>query len=82
MSHVWRIGVVVESVEMTTDAFEWLLSAVPKTAYELSLDASGALVWGAQQPDGPVYYSRDPHVSTLRRFGVWLLGLFPVESQL
>jgi putative cardiolipin synthase len=77
-----EIGVVVDSTAMTAQAFDTMLESISQHAYQLLLDESGDLIWVEQEADGPVYYHREPQVSALRRLGVWLLGLFPIESQL
>jgi len=40
------------------------------------------LVWVETTPAGVVRHDEEPGVSAWRRFGVWFLGLLPIESQL
>ena len=81
-----EIGVVSESEAMTSSLASGLLGALDKVAWRVErvVDPGGQsrLVWTETTADGPRQLSSEPEVSAWRQFGVWFLGLLPIESQL
>jgi len=81
-----EIGLLCDSAEMTEQMATGLEKNIDAVAWRLALtpDASGQkqLVWIEQTPSGPQTLTDEPDVSLMRRFGVWVLGLLPIESQL
>ncbi len=43
---------------------------------------SARLVWSETTAEGTRQLQDEPEVSAWRKFGVWFLGLLPIESQL
>ena len=78
-----EIGIMLDDAEFTTLAQDQILASLKKTSYELNLDEDGDVRWTGYDEFGveQVFYS-DPTVSAWRRFSVWIMGLFPIESQL
>jgi putative cardiolipin synthase len=67
---------VADGVEPKLDQIAWRL--------ETRTDANGAsrIVWIDTAPDGKVSELDEPGVSSMKRIGIWFLGLLPIESQL
>jgi cardiolipin synthase C len=67
---------VVDVLEPKLDQIAWRLEERP--------DANGKtrIVWIDTKPDGSTTESGEPGVSTMKRVGIWFLGLLPIESQL
>jgi len=78
-----EIGIMLDAAEFTTWAREQILASLQNIAYKVSLDQDGDLRWTSYNESGvEQVFDSEPKVSTWRRFGVWLMGLFPIESQL
>ncbi|RZL95315.1 MAG: phospholipase D family protein [Variovorax sp.] len=81
-----EIGLVCESEPMASDLAGRFESAIAKVAWrvERSTDADGKprLVWTETTAAGTVRHRNEPEVSAWRQFGMWFLGLLPIESQL
>lgn len=81
-----EIGVVCESepfaqtlasgVEAALDLVAWRVERVPEPG------GKAGLVWIETTAEGTRRRSEEPEVSAWRQFGVWFMGLLPIESQL
>jgi len=81
-----EIGLLCESPELAAGIASGLERNLNGIAWRLqrvvSENGSERLVW-IDNADGKVReYDSEPGVSALRKFGVWFLGLLPIESQL
>jgi hypothetical protein len=56
--------------------------AAPGSAFRLSLDEKGDIVWTAEADGATVTYRTDPDTSVWRRFLIDIVGLLPIEEQL
>ena len=81
-----EIGVVMESPEIAgrmTDNFD---QHIDEVAFRLTLEVSEQggeqLRWHGLVEGEPVTFDTDPNTSFLRRFGVGLMRLLPIESQI
>jgi len=75
-----ELGLVVDSRELAVGRAQALARALgPDVSWKLTLDESGRLQWQGQAGET---WHRDPESSWSTRFGVWLLGLLPIEGQL
>lgn len=52
---------------------------IPAGAYEVRLDAGGALVWIERTPSGERRHASEPGTGPLKRLTVALLALLPIE---
>ena len=81
-----EIGIVAESQAMAASLADGLLQALDQVAWRVErVDEPGGgarLVWIETTSEGPRQLTSEPEVGALRRFGVWFLGLLPIESQL
>ena len=81
-----EIGVVLESAELGAEMGAFFDRNIERIAFRLELvrDESGRerILWHRTEGKQPGVYEVDPHTSFWRRFGIGLMGLLPVESQL
>jgi putative cardiolipin synthase len=54
----------------------------PGSAYRVTLDADGDLVWATETDGKAVEYHRDPGTTVWQRFVVGVVRLLPIEDQL
>jgi putative cardiolipin synthase len=81
-----EIGVVGESEAMAGALARGLESGLDQVAWRLErvvgTDDSVRLVWNETTAEGTRQLQDEPEVGAWRKFGVWFLGLLPIESQL
>jgi putative cardiolipin synthase len=81
-----EIGLVCESAPLAEHLAGTIEQNLNKIAWRLELivDASGnkRIAWVETSAEGARQRLEEPEVSTWRKFSVWFLGLFPIESQL
>ncbi len=84
--HNTEIGVVFTSSEMATamaDAFD---ENIEKVAFRLELirqeNGYERILWHGIENGQQQVYKADPHTGFWRRFGLGVIGLFPIDSQL
>lgn len=81
-----EIGVVGESEAMAGALASGILGALDQVAWRVERvvgpDGSARLVWNETTAEGTRQWTDEPEVSGWRKFGVWFLGLLPIESQL
>jgi putative cardiolipin synthase len=63
-------------IEGILDQVAWRVERV------VQADGKASLVWIETTASGVRRLQDEPEVSAWRRFGVWFLGLLPIESQL
>ncbi|MCB5186737.1 phospholipase D family protein [Methylobacillus caricis] len=74
-----ELGFIVESpalAEKIQKAFE---SNVPELAYEVRLNDEGELYWIERKGEEELIYYTDPGTSFLKRLGVSILSVFPID---
>jgi putative cardiolipin synthase len=81
-----EIGVVCESEAMASAMAIDFEAGLDKVAWRVErvtgTDGQARLVWTETTAAGTVQHRDEPGVSIWRQFGVWFLGLLPIESQL
>jgi len=81
-----EIGVVCMSEPFANALAGGIEGALDKVAWRVErlVDADGnaRLVWIESTASGTRQHLEEPEVSAWRQFGVWFLGLLPIESQL
>jgi len=81
-----EIGVVCDSAPMAEAIDDRVESNLDTIAWRLErvTDADGRkrIVWIEKDASGTRQLTEEPGVSAWRKFSVWFLGLFPIESQL
>ena len=69
-------GTMASQLEGALDQVAWRVERIVQT------DGTARLVWIETTASGVLQHQNEPEVSVWRRFGVWFLGLLPIESQL
>ena len=77
-----EIGLVVDSPKIGRDLGRWFDRNVPAIAFKLALRVNKGAPDQIRWIKTGKTYIGDPHTSALKRLGVWLLRLLPIESQL
>lgn len=83
--HNTEIGVVISSPEMAEGMAKWFDKNIDKIAFRLELKTvrgTETLLWRGIVNGKPETFDVDPYTGFWRRFGIGLLGLLPIESQL
>ena len=84
-SRIWNseIGLLVDSEEFAARVLDEMNEEFePGTAYRLSLDERGKLLWTLDGPDGPETWTKDPDSTAWKRFIANLIGWLPIENEL
>jgi putative cardiolipin synthase len=78
-----EMGLVVEAPLIAQRFTEYFDHVVPTIAYEVRLKSDGSsMEWIERTATGEVRYDADPGTSALKRIGVEVLSLFPVDWML
>ena len=81
-----EIGVMLDQREIAGGMADWFDRNIDQLAFRVRLetDANGTeqLRWYGEEDGKPVEYDHEPHTGFWRRFGVGILRILPVESQL
>lgn len=79
-----EIGIMVESNELASQAIDLFeKSTSTENSYKLQLDArNNKLVWLTNEDGAEIRYLHEPKASLLRKIGVYLMSLLPIESLL
>jgi putative cardiolipin synthase len=84
--HNTEIGVVFSSADIANEMGSWFDQNIGKIAFRLELKqrANGTeqVLWHGLENGKPVVFEVDPHTGFWRRFGIGILSLLPIESQL
>jgi putative cardiolipin synthase len=77
-----ELGFVIESPRLAGRLAAEFERTIPERAYEVHLDASGALFWTESVDGETVRHDKEPETTALHRGLVFLLSLLPIESLL
>ena len=78
-----EIGVMIDSPEIASEAARIMDEGVlPGSAYHVTLDNDGRLVWTAENDGKHVQYDTDPETSVWYRLLLGFVGTLPIEDQL
>jgi putative cardiolipin synthase len=78
-----EMGLVIESPLIAQRFAEFFDNVVPTSAYEVRLKSDGSsMEWIERTATGEVRYDADPGTSALKRLGVEVLSLFPIDWML
>ena len=84
--HNTEIGVVLSSAEIATKMSDWFDQNIEKIAFRLELkkDKNGheKLLWHGLVDGKQHTFDVDPYTGFWRRFGINIMSIFPIESQL
>ncbi len=75
-----EMGLVIDNPGLARNMGRLFDDAVPRAAYEVRLAADGqTLEWIERTPQGELRHTTEPGTSTLRRLGVGLMSVLPIE---
>jgi len=75
-----ELGLVIDNPALARNLGRMFDEAVPRGAYEVRLRADGqTLEWIERTPQGEVIHTTEPGTSTMRRLGVDLMSVLPIE---
>jgi cardiolipin synthase C len=81
-----EIGLVLDAPELASYMAEKFDADIGQQTFTLELsddeDGHGTLLWHGYESGEAVTFDVDPYTGFWRRFGVWFMGLLPIESQL
>lgn len=81
-----EIGLVLDAPELASSMAEGFDADIATQTFTLELsdgeDSHGELLWHGYEDGKAVTFDVDPYTGFWRRFGVWFMGLLPIESQL
>lgn len=77
-----EIGLVIEQGEIAAGMAAGLEREIERVAFRLELGEDGNLLWHGYEDGAAVTFDVEPHTGFWQRFGVGLLRLLPIESQL
>ncbi len=81
-----EIGLVLNSTEIAQGMAKGFDDDINKLTFRLELkedeDGDEQLLWHGYEEGSPVIFDVDPYTSFWRRFGVGIMSLLPIESQL
>jgi putative cardiolipin synthase len=84
--HNTEIGVVFTSAEIATEMGDWFDQNMERLAFRLELyrDRNGSeeILWHGLDHGEPRIFDVDPYTGFWQRFGIDLLSILPIESQL
>jgi putative cardiolipin synthase len=81
-----EIGVVFASIEIAQGMADWFDQNIHKIAFQLELTTGPGkkedIVWHGIENGTPKKFTVEPYTGFWRRFGIGLMGILPIESQL
>jgi putative cardiolipin synthase len=81
-----EIGVVFASIEIAQGMADWFDQNIHKIAFQLELTTGPGkkedIVWHGIENGKPKKFTVEPYTGFWRRFGIGLMGILPIESQL
>jgi putative cardiolipin synthase len=77
-----EIGILFLNPEIAGSSAEAFDQNIMNVAFRLELNDDESIHWHLKQDDGEITYDKEPYVSFWKKFGVWFIGILPVESLL
>ncbi|MCL7944039.1 phospholipase D family protein [Marinobacter sp. ATCH36] len=74
-----ELGFVIESPVLAQNVHRAFETAIPRNAYEVRIDDDGDLYWLERVGDREVRHEKEPATGFLKRTGVLLLSILPIE---
>lgn len=75
-----ELGFIIESPTLAQELSKAFVQAIPYYSYRVELDAQGELIWIQQNDDGSRrIYHQEPEAGLLKRAGVGVMSLLPIE---
>ena len=78
-----EVGVMIDSPEIATKVAAFMENAMaPGSAYHVTLDEKGDLLWTTEIDGKEVRYHRDPAIGPWRHLEIGTLRLLPIQNEL
>jgi len=78
-----EMGLVIDTPKLAEGLADYFDSAVPTIAYEVRLKPDGSsMEWIERTALGEARHNADPGTGWLKRFGVGVLSIFPIDWML
>lgn len=78
-----EVGIIIDSPEIAGQLAEFMDEGVlPGSAYHVTRDKDGDLVWTAEKNGTTENFDADPETGPWQRFVIDVLGILPIEEQL
>jgi putative cardiolipin synthase len=77
-----EMGLVIASPELARQVAAAFDADIPRQSWEVRLAEDGSLYWIERTPSGEKRYDSEPGVGLLKRLGVGILSLLPIEGLL
>ena len=74
-----ELGFVIDSPALAKRVHQAFDNSIPANAYEVRLDADDQLFWIEHLGEREIRHAREPHTGLLKRSGIWLLSILPIE---
>ncbi|PRB80302.1 phospholipase D family protein [Pseudomonas sp. MYb185] len=74
-----ELGFVIDSPSLAQAVHQAFDSTIPANAYEVRLDDRERLYWVERLDDRQIHYDQEPNTGMLKRSGILLLSLLPIE---
>lgn len=77
-----ELGIVIDSPNLAVELATLFETRLPLEAYQVRLDAHGALEWVEQNDNGPLVHTSEPGVGFFKHLWVGFLSILPIEGLL
>ncbi|WP_188857212.1 phospholipase D family protein [Marinobacterium nitratireducens] len=77
-----ELGFLIESPDLAQRIDRLFENRIPESAYEVMLDENGDLYWIDRRGDEQVRYDSEPNTGFLKRTGVSIMSLLPIDWML
>ena len=74
-----ELGFVIDSPALAQAVHQAFDSVIPDNAYEVQLDNDDRLYWIERIGTREVRHDREPNTGLLKRSGIWLMSILPIE---
>lgn len=74
-----ELGFIIESPALARQIDATFETGIPSSAYEVRLDREGDLYWIEQRDGRVIRHDTEPNTGRLKRLGVFLISLLPIE---
>jgi len=74
-----EMGLLIESPELAAQIAAAFAEEIPGRSYRVSLSKQGRLQWSEQREEGTAVFTTEPGATWLKRLGVRLMALLPID---
>ncbi|MCK9563814.1 MAG: phospholipase D family protein, partial [Bacteroidales bacterium] len=74
-----ELGFVIDSEALAKQIRDAFVDNIPQSAYEVRFDDRGRIQWLERHGDEEIIHRREPNTGLLKRAGIFLLSILPIE---